>query len=334
MSLFALGRLQPRTAGFVLAWMLSLVAASPEVRAQAFPGKPVHVIVPFTPGSASDILARAVGEKLAAQLGQPVVVENRPGAGGTIGTAAVARAEPDGYTLVTVSAGHIVNPFLIGNLPYDPLADFAGVIPFANLPSVLAVAPSLGIRSVAELVALAKARPGALNYASGGVGSASHVNAEKFRAATGIDAVHVPLKGAPEMMAETITGRTHFGFYPVVAALPAIRDGRLLALAVSSERRAPALAQVPTVAEAGVPGAQFDFWIGLLAPAKTPRPIVRRLNTDVAEILKSPDMAERLARLGADAMVMEPEAFDASMRKELATLGPIMKAAGTPSSPR
>lgn len=326
--------MQAKTASLALALMLSLLAASPDAPAQAYPAKPLHLVVPFTPGSASDILARAVGEKLSPLLAQPVLVENRPGAGGTIGTAAVARAEPDGYTLVTVSAGHIVNPFLLGALPYDPLADFAGVIPLGNLPSVLAVATSLGARSAAELVALAKARPGALNYASGGVGSASHVNAEKFRASTAIDAVHVPLKGAPEMLAETITGRTHFGFYPIAPALPAIRDGRLLALAVSSTRRVPALPQVPTVAEAGIPGAQFDFWIGLLAPAKTPRPVVDKLNAHIAAILQSPEMVERLAKLGADPMVMTPEAFDAYMRKELATLGPIMKAAGTASAPR
>lgn len=326
--------MQAKTASLTLALMLSLLAASPDAPAQAYPAKPLHLVVPFTPGSASDILARAVGEKLSPLLAQPVLVENRPGAGGTIGTAAVARAEPDGYTLVTVSAGHIVNPFLLGALPYDPLADFAGVIPLGNLPSVLAVATSLGARSAAELVALAKARPGALNYASGGVGSASHVNAEKFRASTAIDAVHVPLKGAPEMLAETITGRTHFGFYPIAPALPAIRDGRLLALAVSSTRRVPALPQVPTVAEAGIPGAQFDFWIGLLAPAKTPRPVVDKLNAHIAAILQSPEMVERLAKLGADPMVMTPEAFDAYMRKELATLGPIMKAAGTASAPR
>lgn len=317
----------------VLLAVLSL-AHLPQAMAQLYPTKPIHFIVPFTPGSASDILSRAVGEKLSATVGQPVVVENRPGAGGTIGTAAVARAEPDGHTLVVVSAGHVVNPLIYRNLPYDTLRDFAGVIPLGNLPSVLTVAPSLGVHTVAELVALAKSKPGTLNYASGGIGSASHVNAEKFRAATGIDVVHVPLKGAPEMVTETIAGRTHFGFNPIIATLPAIRDGRLLALAVSSARRSPALPDVPTVAEAGVPGAQFDFWIGLLAPGKTPRAVVRKLNGDIAAILQSPDMADRLAKLGAEPMLMTPEAFDAYMRSELAALGPVMKAADVTSNPR
>jgi tripartite-type tricarboxylate transporter receptor subunit TctC len=316
-----------RAAAAVLVAALS-VPHLPDVTAQSYPDRPVHIIVPFTPGSASDILARAVGEKLSSTLGQPVVVENRPGAGGTIGTAAVARAEPDGYTLVTVSAGHIVNPLIYGKLPYDPLRDFAAVIPLGNLPSVLAVAPSLGVHTVSELVALAKSKPGTLNYASGGIGSASHVNAEKFRAASGIDAVHVPLKGAPEMVSETLAGRTHFGFFPIIATLAAIREGRLVALAVSSARRSAALPDVPTAAEAGVPGAQFDFWIGLLAPAKTPRPIIRKLNADMGAILQSAEMVERLARLGAEPMPMTPEAFDAYMREQLATLGPIMKAAG------
>jgi len=299
--------------------------------AQTYPGKPIHLIVPFTPGSASDILARAVGEKLAASVGQPVIVENRPGAGGTIGTAAVARAQPDGYTLAAVSAGHLVNPLIYGNLPYDAVRDFAGVIPLGNLPSVLTVAPSLGVGSVAELIALAKAKPGALNYASGGIGSASHVNAEKFRVATGIDVVHVPLKGAPEMVAETMAGRTHFGFNPIIATLPAIRDGRLLALAVSSMRRSAVLPQVPTLAEAGVPAAQFDFWIGVVAPAKTPREIVRKLNADIASALQSPEVSERLSRLGAEPMPMTPEAFDAYLRSELSSLAPVFKSpAATP----
>jgi tripartite-type tricarboxylate transporter receptor subunit TctC len=196
------------------------------------------------------------------------------------------------------------------------------------------VAPSLGVHSVAELVALAKSKPAALNYASGGIGSASHVNAEKFRAATGIEVVHVPLKGAPEMVTETIAGRTHFGFNPIIATLPAIRDRRLLALAVSSARRSAVLPEVPTIAEAGVPGARFDFWIGLLAPARTPRAIVRKLNGDIAAILHGFDMADRLAKLGAEPMPMTPEAFDAYMQSELATLGPIMKAAGVTSNPR
>ena len=293
---------------------------------QAYPAKPIRVVVPFTPGSASDILARVVGDKLSESLGQPVIVENRPGAGGTIGTGAVAKAAPDGYTLVVVSAGHVVNPVLYANLPYDTLRDFAAVIPLGNLPSVLTVAPSLGVTSVQQLVALAKSKPASLNYASGGVGSASHVNAEKFLRATGISAVHIPLKGAQDMITETMTGRTHFGFNPIIATLPAIRDGRLIPLAVSSAKRATVLPEVQTVSEAGVPGAEFNFWIGLLAPVKTPRDIVAKLNAEIGRILQAPDVKERLSRLGAEPMPMTPDQFDAYMLEEFTALSAVLKA--------
>jgi tripartite-type tricarboxylate transporter receptor subunit TctC len=273
-------------------------------------------------------MARSVSERLAAGLGQPVVVENRPGAGGTIGTAVVAKAAPDGYTLAVVSAGYAVAPVIYDNLPYDSARDLAGVIPLANLPSVLFVSPALGVKSVRELVALAKAKPGTLNFPSAGVGSASHVSAEKFRIATGIDVVHVPLKGAPEMVTETLSGRTQFGLVGISAVLPQVREGRLLALAVSSEQRAAALSEVPTMAEAGVPAAQFDFWIGMLAPAQTPRPIVQRIHAEVARALAEPDVRERLSKLGAEPMPMSAEAFDAYMRKQLVELGGMLRAAG------
>jgi tripartite-type tricarboxylate transporter receptor subunit TctC len=295
--------------------------------ASSYPGKPIRFIVPFTPGSASDILARTIGERLAATWGQPVSVENRPGAGGVIATGQVAKSEPDGYTLIVVSAGHVVNPLLYGNLPYDTLKDFAGVVPFASLPSVLYVAPALGVSSVQELVALAKARPGVLNFASGGTGSASHVNAEKFIAATGIDVVHVPLKGAPEMVTETIGGRTHFGFLPIIAALPTLRGGRLRALAVSSKARAGTLADTPTMAEAGVPAAEFNFWIGLLAPGKTPRDIVQKLNSEIARILLTPEVRDRLSNMGAEPFPMMPAEFDAFMQDEYTALGRVIKPA-------
>jgi tripartite-type tricarboxylate transporter receptor subunit TctC len=293
-----------------------------------YPTKSIRFVVPFTPGSASDVLARIVGERLSSAWGQPVIVENRPGAGGIIGTGLVAKAEPTGYTLAVVSAGHVVNALLYSGLPYDALRDFAGVIPFGSLPSVLTVAPSLGVNSVLGLVAYAKARPGALNYASGGIGSASHVNAEKFLAVTGIDAVHVPLKGAPEMVAETIAGRTQFGFEPINAALGAIRDGRLVALAVSSPARSLPLPGVPTIAEAGVPGAQFNFWIGLLAPAKTPADVVAKLNSEIRRILESQEVKEKLARLGAEPMPMTPKQFDDFMKDEFTALARVVKPAG------
>ena len=293
-----------------------------------YPTKPIRMIVPFTAGSASDILARTVSIPLSAKWGQPAIIDNRPGAGGTIGTGLAAKSPPDGHTLVVVSAGHVVNPVMYSHLPYDTLRDFSAVIPLANLPSVLAVSKSSSVRSVRDLVAIAKSKPGQLNYVSGGIGSASHVNAEKFKAAAGIDVTHIPLKGAGDMLTEIIGGRAEYGFLPLIAAAPFIRDQKLTVLAVSSAKRASAFPELQTIAEAGVPGAQFDFWIGLLAPAKTPRPIVRKLNTGIADILGQPETRERLRALGAEAMPMSPEAFDEFMRREFNELGRVMRAAG------
>jgi len=308
----------------------ALIALAPHAFAQEapFPSRALRIVVPFTPGSVTDVMARSVSDKLSASLGQPAVVENRPGAGGTIGIAQVAKAAPDGYTLVVVSAGYAVNPVIYENLPYDSARDLAGVIPLGNLPSVLFVSPALGVKSVQELIALAKAKPGTLNYPSAGIGSASHVNAEKFLAVTGIKAVHVPLNGAPEMMTETMAGRTQFGTVGISAAQSSIRDGRLIALAVSGKKRAPNLPDVPTVAEAGVPGAEFNFWIGVLAPGQTPRPIIHKLHAEFDRALQSPDVRDRHAKLGADPMPMSPEQFDAQMREDLATLGALLRAAG------
>jgi tripartite-type tricarboxylate transporter receptor subunit TctC len=308
--------------------VLAAAFASHALAQEAFPGRTIRVVVPFTPGSVTDVMGRSVTDKLSANLGQPVIVENRPGAGGTIGIAQVAKAPPDGYTLVVVSAGYAVNPVIYENLPYDSAKDLTGVIPLGNLPSVLFVSPALGVKSVQELIALAKAKPGALNYPSAGIGSASHVNTEKFLSVAGIKAVHVPLKGAPEMITETMAGRTQFGTVGISAAQSAIRDGRLLGLAVSGKTRAPNLPDVPTVAEAGVPGAEFNFWIGVLAPGQTPRPIVNRLHGEFERALASPDVRDRLAKLGADPMPMSPEQFDAMMREDLATLGKLLRDAG------
>ncbi len=316
--------------GALLIVAAALLAPATHALAQEapFPSRALRIIVPFTPGSVTDVMGRSVSDKLAASLGQPVVVENRPGAGGTIGIAQVAKSAPDGYTLVVVSAGYAVNPVIYENLPYDSAKDLAGVIPLGNLPSVLFVSPALGVKSVQELIALAKAKPGVLNYPSAGIGSASHVNAEKFLAVTGIKAVHVPLKGAPEMIAETMAGRTQFGTVGISAAQSAIRDGRLVALAVSGKKRAPNLPEVPTVAEAGVPGAEFNFWIGVLAPGQTPRPVIHKLHAEFDRALRSPEVRERHAKLGAEPMPMSPEQFDAQMREDLASLGALLRAAG------
>ena len=298
------------------------------VGAQAFPSKAIRIIVPFTPGSATDTMARPVAEKLSAALGQQVLVENRPGAGGTIGAGMLAKAPPDGYTLAVVSTGHVVNPVLYSSLPYDTLKDFSGVSPLAGQPSVLVVSPSLGVKTVKDLVAMAKAKPGQLNYATAGVGSAAHISAEKFRMAAGIDAVHVPSKGSPESITETMGGRTQFTWTPLSTAVGQIRGGQLLALAVSTAHRSQALPDVPTIAEAGFPRGVFNFWVGMLAPANTPREILVRLNAEVQRALQAADMKERLATLGSEPMAMSPEQFDAFLREEFTVLGEVMRASG------
>ena len=292
-----------------------------------YPNKIIKIVVPFTAGSATDIMARIIGERLNVSMGQAVVVENRPGAGGTLGAAQVAKSDPDGYTLLVVSTGHVVNPALYDSLPYDTVADFAGVSPLAALPSVLVVGAGSPYKSVSELIAAAKAKPGQLNYASAGVGSATHVNAEKFRAASGTQVTHIPFKGTPETIVEVSSGRVDFMFTPVLASIPSIRDNRMRALAVSTARRSTALPDVPTVAEAGIPGFVFDFWIGLLAPAKTPRAVVNKLNAEVRKVMAQPDVIERMTKLGAEPLPMTPERFDAYIKEEFTTLGAIMKAA-------
>ncbi len=297
-------------------------------RAQAFPNKPIRIIVPFTPGSATDTMSRPIAERLTAALGQPVTIENRAGAGGTIGMNVVAKAPADGYTLGVISTGHVVNPVLYSNIPYDTLKDFAGVAPLASLPSVLVVSPSLGVKTVRELVAMAKAKPGSFNYATAGVGSAAHISAEKFRVAAGIDAVHVPFKGSPESLTETMGGRTQFTVTPLSSAAGHIKEGRLIALAVSTPTRVPAFPDIPTIAEAGFPKGEFNFWVGLLAPAATPRDIVARLNDEINKALRTPEMKERFARLGAEPMIMTPGEYDAFLRDEYNVLTEVMRAAG------
>ena len=306
--------------------VLSVATVSAQT-AVDYPNKTIKIVVPFTAGSATDIMARVVGERLSASLGQSVIVDNRPGAGGTLGSALVAKSEADGYTLLVVSTGHVVNPILYPGLSYDTVADFAGVSPLASLPNVLVVGSGSPFKSVKDLIAAAKAKPDSLNYASAGVGSATHVNAEKFRSVAGIQVTHIPFKGTPETIVETSSGRVDFMFTPVLASISTIRDGRMRALAVSTAKRSSAMPDVPTVAEAGLPGFVFDFWIGLLAPAKTPRAVVNKLNAEIAKILEQPAVKERMAKLGAESMPMKPEQFDAYIKEEFITLGAVMKAA-------
>ncbi|HUQ75684.1 MAG TPA: tripartite tricarboxylate transporter substrate binding protein [Burkholderiales bacterium] len=310
----------------LLAIALALVTSA--ALAQSYPSKPVRIIVPFTPGSATDTMARPVADKLGTAMGQTFIVENRPGAGGTIGIAQLAKSPADGYTLAVVSTGHVVNPVLYANLQYDTLKDVIGVAPIAGQPCVLVVSPQLGVKTVKDLVAMAKAKPGSLNYATAGNGSAAHICAEKFRVAAGIDAVHVPLKGSPESLTETMGGRTHYTWTPLSTAVGQIKDGRLLALAVSTGKRSAQFPAVPTIAEAGFPKAEFNFWVGVLAPAGMPRELLNQLNAEIQKALSAPDMKERLANLGNEPLFMSPAEFDAFLKEEYTVLGDVMRAAG------
>jgi tripartite-type tricarboxylate transporter receptor subunit TctC len=295
---------------------------------QAFPGKPVKIVVPFTAGSATDILARTFGQKLSELWGQPVIVENRPGAGGTIGAALVAKSPADGYTLLVHSAAQAVNASIYPALPYDTTKDFVEVATLGGQPNVLVVAPSTGFKTVADLIAAAKKSPGALNFGSAGTGSGTHINGEKFKLAAGIDVVHIPYKGTPEAITDTMTGRVTYFFSPISAALPNIREGKLVALGVSTAKRSSALPNVPTIAESGLPGFDYNLWVGMFAPAGTPADVVDRINADVAKVLQTPDARERLAALGAEAMVMTPAEFRKFMRDEIEDSAKVVKAAG------
>jgi tripartite-type tricarboxylate transporter receptor subunit TctC len=308
--------------------LLALCAAQSAAWAQAWPAKPIKVVVPFTPGSGTDIIARTVTEKLSPQLGQPIIIENRPGAGGTIGAAVVAKSDPDGYTLFVHSSSYTVTPSTYKDLPYDTLRDLTGVMPLALLPNVLVMAPSKGIHSVKELVAAAKAKPGSLNSASVGIGSATHLNAERFRLGAGIETVNIPFKGSPEALTEIITGRVDYYFCPVNAVLPLLKDGKLVALAVGSTKRSLALPDLPTTLEAGVPNSDYNFWVGMFAPAKTPREVLDRLYQETAKALHSPDVRDKLSKLGAEPMEYTPDQFNAYIRDEITANAALVKAAG------
>jgi tripartite-type tricarboxylate transporter receptor subunit TctC len=307
---------------------LALLSPMAALAQGAYPSKPIRVIVPFSAGSTTDIIARAITDKMSQSMGQPIVIENRGGAGGTVGQAAVARAEPDGYTVLVHSSSHTVAPSTYSKLPFDTLRDFAGVTPIAQLPNVLVISPAKGFRDLPSLVKYARANPGKLNYASAGNGSATHLNAEKFKMQAKFFAVHIPYRGSPEAVTDVLTGAVDYYFSPIAPVLAQIKEGKLLALAVGSEKRSAALPDVPTTSEAGVPGSEFNFWIGMMVPAKTPRDVVNRLHTEVEKALASPEVKERFTRLGADAWTMKPEQFDAYIRKEIDVNAILVKNAG------
>lgn len=304
----------------------ALSLATLDARAETWPTKPLRAIVPVAAGSLVDIVPRIVFEQLSIQLGQTIVVENRPGAGATIGASLVAKADPDGYTVLVNSSAHTIAPSLFENLSYDPARDFAAVVPLGVTPFVLVVPPARGFKTAHDFVAAANAKPGAFNFASIGVGTASHLSAERFRLSSGVQAVHVPFKGGPEAMTEVIAGRIDFYFVAIGAALPYIKDGKLSALAVNSAKRSAALPEVPTTEEAGFNKAEYPTWFGLFLPARTPREIVDRLNRETLKALQEPKVRDKLAALGFDPMAMTPDEFDAFVLQDIAVNAALVKA--------
>jgi tripartite-type tricarboxylate transporter receptor subunit TctC len=315
-----------RRLAIALAAPLTLAAGG--AAAQEWPTKPVRAIIAFTPGSATDIAGRIVAEKLAKELGQPVVAENRVGAGGTIGANAVAKADPDGYTLLFNSSAQASNPAIFAQLPFDTFKDFIHVTAIAGQPNVVVVNPDRGYKTLKDMVAAAKAKPGQLNYAHAGVGSGTHLNSEKFRLAAGIDILAIPHKGTPEALNDVLAGRVEYYFCPITAALPQVKGGKVQALAVSTPKRSAMLPDVPTTVEAGFPKSEYVLWVGMWLPAKTPQPIVQKVHAATVKALGDPEVKERLARLGAEPMPMSMPEFEAFMRSEVDDAMRIAKAAG------
>ena len=306
----------------------ALAFASVDANAEDWPTKPLHAIVPFGAGSTTDIVPRAVFEQLALRLGQSIIVENRVGAGDTIGAGFVAKANPDGYTILVNSNAHTIAPALHPHLTHDVAGDFAGVIPLGTSPNVLVVSPAKGFKTVRDLVAAAKAQPGALTFSSVGVGSGTHFSAERFRASAGVEAVHVPFNSGAEAMTEVMAGRIDFFFGPVGLVLPFVREGKLTALVVNSDQRSASLPDVPTTAEAGFPDAVLPSWWGMFVPAKTSAKIVRELHDETPKALQTPSLRAKLDALGVDPMIMTPSEFDAYVKKDIAINASLAKAAG------
>ena len=308
-----------------LAAPLPAAAADP---AGGYPARPVRIVVPFTPGGQPDIVARLIAPKLADALGQQFVVDNRPGAGSIVGSRIVASSTPDGHTLLSISAAHVVTPAVRAKPGYDTLKDFAGVTMMANAAYYLVVPVSLQAKSVKDLIALAKAKPGQLNFTSAGTGSSTHFGGEMFKAAAGIDIVHVPHKGIPEALTDTITGRVHLFMAPFGASAGLVRDGKLRALAVSTPKRTRMNPEIPTIAESGLPGFRYDSWNALFASAKTPRAVIDKLNREASRALKLPDVEQRLHAIGIEAVTTTPAELDKFVAQQLKQAVALAQKAG------
>jgi tripartite-type tricarboxylate transporter receptor subunit TctC len=305
---------------FVWLAIASVLADFPLLRpaaAETWPDQPIHIVVPFTAGSATDVVARIVAAEMARSLGQPVIVDNRPGAGGTIGAGHVARAEPSGYTLLANSSAHTVNPAIYPDMTYDARVDLRAITMLAQQPNILVAAPSKGWKTAADYAQAATAEPGKLTYATAGTGSGTHLNAEKFRLSAQIGVVHVPYRGTPEALRDPMAGETDLCFCPIVAALPMIKQGRVVALANGSPRRASVLPDLATTEEQGFPDSGYTFWIGLFAPAGTPRRVIDRLNAEAKRALESPEVRERLQELGTDPSPTTSQELERIIRWEI-----------------
>ena len=295
----------------------------------AYPAKSIRFVVPFPAGGPLDIVARAIGQELNKSWGQPVIIDNRPGAGGNIGADAVAKSAPDGHTILMGAVStHAINPTLYSKLPYDPIRDFAPVTLVTSVPNVLVVHPSVPARTVKDLVSIAKARPGQLNFASGSTGSAGHLAGELFKAMAGVDMVHIPYKGAAPAVVDLLAGHVSLMFDNMSSALPNIKSGRVRAIAVTTLKRSPMLPALPTISESGLRGFDISTWFGVFAPGGTPPAIVARLNAEIVRALATPEMRERLAALGAEPVGNKPEEFAAFIREEIPKYAKVIKASG------
>jgi tripartite-type tricarboxylate transporter receptor subunit TctC len=307
---------------------VTTLAAPALAQNPVFPQRPIRIVIGFTPGGQPDITARLIGPKLAEVFGQQVVVDNRPGAGGVVGARIVAGASADGHTLLSVSSAHVVAPAVHARLGYDPIKSFAPITQTTSAAYLLVVPPSLDVKTAKDLIALARAKPGQINFSSGSTGSGTHFAAEMFKVAAAIDVVHVPYKGVPEALTDTVSGRVQFFMSPLASAMNLVRDGKLRALGVSSAHRVRAYAEVPTLAEAALPGFEWDSWGGLLAPAHTPHAVVTELNREARRALTLPDVLSRLQALGAEPMPGTPAAFAKLLVEQLALTAGLARKAG------
>jgi tripartite-type tricarboxylate transporter receptor subunit TctC len=312
----------------VLLVATSAFATSGIAQAQAYPSKPVRVVVPFSPGGTSDFIARILGKKLGEELGQSFIIDNRAGAGGTLGADIVAKAPGDGYTLLLYHIAIATGPWLYKNLPYDPRRDIAPITQIGSTPSILVVHPSLNVNSVKDLIALAKAQPGRITYGSAGIGSAGHLGPALFEYRAGVKLSHIPYKGGGPALVAASSGEVQMMIQTMPDTIRQVRAGRLKLLAVSTAKRVSELPDVPTIAESGVPGYEFTAWIGAFAPAGTPKPIVDRLNDNIQKILKMPDVAEKLKSQTLDPMFMNPEQFAKRLRSDYEKYGKVIKLTG------